>query len=138
MAIRFGRIFCWAVLILALSSASFAQLSVAVSFGPPALPVYVQPPCPAEGYIWTPGYWAYDPDFGDYYWVPGTWVLAPVPGYFGPQAGGDGAAAGSFSMWAIGARLWVSMAGSITASATSATAMKAAAGTTDASSTTAR
>ena len=82
MAIRFGRIFCWAVLMLALSSASFAQLSVVVSFGPPALPVYVQPPCPAEGYIWTPGYWAYDPNFGDYYWVPGTWVLAPVAGYY--------------------------------------------------------
>jgi len=82
MAIRFGRIFCLAVLMLALSSASSAQLSVVVSFGPPALPVYVQPPCPAEGYIWTPGYWAYDPDFGDYYWVPGTWVLAPVAGYY--------------------------------------------------------
>ena len=73
MAIRFVRIFCWAVLMLALSSALFAQLSVVVSFGPPALPVYVQPPCPAEGYIWTPGYWAYDPNFGDYYRVPGTW-----------------------------------------------------------------
>src|SRR5262249_51405598 len=38
--------------------------------------------CPGEDYIWTPGYWAYDPDFGDYYWVPGTWVLAPQPGFF--------------------------------------------------------
>ena len=78
MAARLGRIFCLAVVILALSAGSIAQLSVAVSFGPPPLPVYVQPPCPAEGYIWTPGYWAYDYDFGDYYWVPGTWVLVPV------------------------------------------------------------
>src|SRR5262249_25069051 len=31
---------------------------------------------------WTPGYWAWDPDFGDYYWVPGTWVLAPEVGFF--------------------------------------------------------
>jgi len=87
----------------------FAQvgIGITVNFGPPALPVYVQPPCPAPGWIWTPGYWAWDPDFGDYYWVPGTWVLAPqvgflwtppywawngvgfvfYPGYWGPQVG---------------------------------------------------
>jgi hypothetical protein len=59
---------------------SFAQLSVTVSFGPPALPVYDQPICPGDGYLWVPGYWAYDPDDG-YYWVPGTWVEAPEPGY---------------------------------------------------------
>ena len=48
--------------------------------GPPALPVYEQPLCPGEGYIWTPGYWAWSDDDG-YYWVPGTWVLAPETGY---------------------------------------------------------
>ena len=60
-----------------------AQVSVGISvnFAPPALPVYEQPPCPGEGYIWTPGYWAWDPDYGDYYWVPGTWVFAPQPGF---------------------------------------------------------
>jgi hypothetical protein len=58
----------------------FGQIAVTVAFGPPALPVYELPPCPAEGYLWTPGYWAWDPDFG-YYWVPGTWVLAPEPGF---------------------------------------------------------
>jgi hypothetical protein len=57
---------------------SFAQVSIAVSFGPPPLPVYEQPLCPGEGYLWTPGYWAWDPYFG-YYWVPSTWVLAPEP-----------------------------------------------------------
>ena len=69
--------------IVLISAAAFAQVSVGVvvSFGPPALPVYVQPPCPAERYIWVPGYWAWDPDFDDYYWVPGTWVLAPQVGY---------------------------------------------------------
>ena len=82
MAIRFSRIFCIAVVTLALTAASLAQISVVVSFGPPPLPVYVQPPCPAEGYIWTPGYWDYDQDYGDYYWVPGTWVLVPMAGYF--------------------------------------------------------
>jgi hypothetical protein len=64
-----------------LSLGSFAQVAVTVSFGPPALPVYAQPLCPGEGYIWTPGYWAYDYNYGDYYWVPGTWILAPQVGY---------------------------------------------------------
>jgi len=68
-----------AAAILAASAASSAQISISVNFGPPALPVYQQPPCPGEDYIWTPGYWAWDPEAG-YYWVPGTWVLAPEPG----------------------------------------------------------
>lgn len=55
---------------------------IVVSFAPPALPVYEQPLLPGEGYIWTPGYWAWDNGFGDYYWVPGTWVLPPDPGLF--------------------------------------------------------
>jgi WXXGXW repeat (2 copies) len=64
---------------LVFSRGSFGQIAISVSFGPPALPVYEQPICPEEGYIWTPGFWAYDDDDG-YYWVPGTWVLAPEPG----------------------------------------------------------
>lgn len=74
---------CWlfALVVSVVSVASFAQVSIAIRIGPPALPVYEQPLCPAEGYIWTPGYWAYDYDYGDYYWVPGTWVLAPEPGF---------------------------------------------------------
>ena len=65
-----------------LSQSASAQISLglSVSFGPPALPVYEQPICPQDGYLWTPGYWAYDPLYG-YYWVPGTWVLAPQVGY---------------------------------------------------------
>ncbi len=80
--------------IVVIIGASFAQIGVSITFAPPALPVYEQPLCPGEGYIWTPGYWAYDYDDGDYYWVPGTWVLAPevgflwTPGYWG--WGGDG------------------------------------------------
>src|SRR6516225_11595081 len=60
-----------------------AQVAVGISvnFAPPELPVYEQPICPGDGYIWAPGYWAWDPDIGDYYWVPGAWVLAPQPGY---------------------------------------------------------
>ncbi|HSB30247.1 MAG TPA: YXWGXW repeat-containing protein, partial [Candidatus Sulfobium mesophilum] len=60
-------------------SSARVAVGISVSFAPPALPVYVQPLCPGPGYIWTPGYWAWDPDLG-YYWVPGTWVLAPFPG----------------------------------------------------------
>jgi len=64
-----------------LPSVSRAQISVGVSvnIAPPALPVYVQPAVPDPGYIWVPGYWAWDPAFG-YYWVPGTWVAPPMPG----------------------------------------------------------
>jgi hypothetical protein len=81
MAIRFIRSFSLAVVVLALSAASFAQIGVSITVGPPPLPVYEQPPCPEEGYVWTPGYWAYDYDYGDYYWVPGTWVLVPEVGF---------------------------------------------------------
>ncbi|MFZ0302679.1 MAG: YXWGXW repeat-containing protein [Terracidiphilus sp.] len=55
-------------------------VGIHVGFGPPALPVYDLPVCPGDGYMWTPGYWAWDADDG-YYWVPGTWVLAPEPGF---------------------------------------------------------
>jgi hypothetical protein len=68
---------------LALSRPASAQVAVefSVGFAPPELPVYEQPICPGEGYIWTPGYWAWDDDDQDYYWVPGTWVEAPEVGY---------------------------------------------------------
>jgi hypothetical protein len=62
-------------------------VGVSVDIAPPPLPVYLQPPCPEAGYIWVPGYWAWDD--GAYYWVPGTWVLPPrvgllwTPGYWG-------------------------------------------------------
>jgi hypothetical protein len=75
-------------------AASNAGVFVSIGIGaPPVLPVYAQPICPAAGYIWTPGYWAYDDDAG-YYWVPGAWVLAPytgalwTPGYWGWGDGG--------------------------------------------------
>ena len=83
------RSFLPALLLAALPVASQAGVAVGVSINiaPPALPVYVQPPIPAPGYVWTPGYWAWGGEDG-YYWVPGTWVLAPVgmlwtPGYWG-------------------------------------------------------
>jgi hypothetical protein len=87
---NFHRALCLALALFAFAIAAPARalgVAVSVGFAPPALPVYVQPACPGPGYLWTPGYWAYDPVYG-YYWVPGTWVLAPVgllwtPGYWG-------------------------------------------------------
>ena len=63
---------------------SFGQVGVGIGIGvsvhvpPPPLPVYVQPPCPTPGYLWTPGYWAYGP--AGFYWVQGVWVAPPHPG----------------------------------------------------------
>ena len=83
-----ARRFCFAllavtllppVLAAVLSAPSAAQIGISVRIGPPALPVYEQPICPGDGYLWSPGYWAWSDDDG-YYWVPGTWVEAPEPG----------------------------------------------------------
>jgi len=90
--------------------AANAQVSIgfSVNIEPPPLPVYDQPIIPGPGYLWAPGYWAWNPDIDDYYWVPGTWVLPPEPnllwtpgywawndsgayvfndGYWGPEVG---------------------------------------------------
>ncbi|HEY2528334.1 MAG TPA: hypothetical protein VGJ20_10365 [Xanthobacteraceae bacterium] len=109
-------------LLSALSSAH-AQLvvGISVSIVPPALPVYVQPPIPAPGYLWIPGYWAWGHDLG-YYWVPGTWILPPQPGllwtpgywawsdgvyvfhtgYWGPHIGFYGGVAYGFGYTGVG------------------------------------
>jgi hypothetical protein len=54
-------------------------IDIQVDLAPPPLPVYDQPLIPGDGYLWVPGYWAWDDDIG-FYWVPGTWVLPPAPG----------------------------------------------------------
>jgi hypothetical protein len=93
MSIRTVRSIFFALVILAMSGAAFGQIGLMITVAPPPLPVYEQPICPDDGYIWTPGYWAYDSDISDYYWVPGTWVLAPETGYLWTPAywgwGGD-------------------------------------------------
>jgi len=78
---NFIKISIFALFLSFASAGAFAQVSVGLSvrLGPPALPVYVQPPCPVDGYLWTPGYWAYGDD--GYYWVPGAWIAPPMPGY---------------------------------------------------------
>jgi hypothetical protein len=77
-SIRALRTLFLALLVSIVPASSFAGVFVSINIAPPVLPVYAQPVCPGDGYLWTPGYWAYG-DAG-YFWVPGTWVLAPRPG----------------------------------------------------------
>jgi WXXGXW repeat (2 copies) len=79
---KIAVIFVSLFLIAIPSMKTFAQdVSVTATIAPPALPYYDQPDCPVDGYIWTPGYWAYD-DVDGYYWVPGVWVAPPEDGYY--------------------------------------------------------
>ena len=77
--------------LVAAAPAAQAQISIGinVNLAPPPLPIEEQPEIPGYGYIWTPGYWAWDGDYGSYYWVPGEWIQPPrvglywTPGYWG-------------------------------------------------------
>jgi len=68
----------FALLLSSQASQAFVTIGVSINIAPPELPVYEQPPIPAPGYLWAPGYWAWADE--GYYWVPGTWVEAPEPG----------------------------------------------------------
>ncbi len=86
--------------LLAVPIKSFAQFSLRITVAPPELVVYAQPVCPQEGYIWTPGYWAYGEE--GYFWVPGTWVEPPTVGYLwtpGYWGWGDGVYAWNDGYW---------------------------------------
>jgi hypothetical protein len=116
------RTLLFGLLVMCFSAAAFAQIGVSITIAPPALPVYDQPVCPGDGYLWTPGYWAWGDDFNDYYWVPGTWVLGPEPGllwtppywgwggssfvfydgYWGPQVGFYGGIGYGFGYFGVG------------------------------------
>jgi WXXGXW repeat (2 copies) len=89
-----------ALLLMFLPAFVSAQVSVSVSIAPPELPVYDQPPLPGDGYVWTPGYWAWGDDIQDYYWVPGTWIEAPQPDYLWTP--GYWAADGGVFLWHAG------------------------------------
>ena len=90
-----------AALLLMARAAAGTEVAVRVDVAPPPLPVYEQPPLPAPGYLWVPGYWNWGPE--GYYWVPGTWVLPPdpdlvwTPGYW---SFADGAYLWSPGYWA--------------------------------------
>ncbi len=69
--------------------AAHAGVFLSVGFAPPVFPMYAyyQPPCPGDGYMWTPGYWGWQDDA--YVWMPGAWMMPPfmgalwTPGYWG-------------------------------------------------------
>jgi hypothetical protein len=88
---RSARWLLLALLVCLVPATSNAGVFISVNFGPPVLPIYVQPVCPQPNLIWTPGYWAYGDD--GYFWVPGAWVPAPfvgglwTPGYWGWRNG---------------------------------------------------
>jgi hypothetical protein len=118
--LRSMRLTLLALLLAVIPASSYAGVFISVGFAPPVLPVYVQPPCPEPGWMWTPGYWAYGDD--GYYWVPGTWVPAPYvgalwtpgywgwggglymwhPGYWGPHVGYYGGVNYGFGYMGIG------------------------------------
>lgn len=79
---KIASVFMVLLIMSAASVKTYAQVSIGISvnIAPPVLPTYTQPACPVDGYLWTPGYWAYDQD-GGYYWVPGVWVSPPQVGY---------------------------------------------------------
>ena len=85
MKMKFSTVALAAMLFVGLSLTSSAQVGISIGIAPPPIPIYEQPYPPAAGYIWTPGYWAYD---SGYYWVPGVWVPPPrigflwTPGYW--------------------------------------------------------
>jgi hypothetical protein len=72
----------WLSLVPALLAAPIASeaqiICISNNIPPPELPNYDQPPIPAPGYLWIPGYWAGGPS--GYFWVPGTWVMPPAVG----------------------------------------------------------
>jgi hypothetical protein len=84
------RAMLFALFLCVIPATASAGVFISVGFAPPVLPIYVQPPCPEPGLMWTPGFWAYGPD--GYYWVPGTWVPAPYIGalWTPPYWGWDG------------------------------------------------
>ena len=86
--------------LLAIPATSFAQIGVSITVAPPELVAYSQPICPQQGYLWTPGYWAYGRD--GYFWVPGTWVEPPTVGLSGHLVTGVGVMTHTFGTRATG------------------------------------
>lgn len=59
-------------LALAAGSTAFAQVSINIVIAPPA-PMYEVAPSLPPGYVWAPGYWAWNNDH--YVWVRGRSML---------------------------------------------------------------
>ena len=119
---RSMRLLLLAFFILAIPVVSSAGVFVSINIAPPALPVYVQPPCPVDGYLWTPGYWAYGDE--GYFWVPAPGSNLRKSVSCGHPAIGDGARASMPGTAAIGVNISASTEESTTASVTAASGMK--------------
>lgn len=130
LMIRTLLLLAFSALIASVPAHAQVAVGISVGFAPPAIPVYTQPVCPGEGYIWTPGYWAWDPDFDDYYWVPGTWVEPPEVGFLWTPGYWDGTAVRLSFMTDTGDRKSASTAVSTSDSGISAMGTWEGAGTT--------
>ncbi|WP_258005628.1 YXWGXW repeat-containing protein [Castellaniella caeni] len=107
-------------LLLPAAAQAAVSIGIGITLAPPALPVVVQPVAPAPGYIWTPGYWAWNG--GGYDWVDGVWLMPPAvgllwtpgwwgwsdgaylwhAGYWGPQVGFYGGVNYGFGYFGVG------------------------------------
>ena len=59
----------------AAATPAFAQISVNINIAPPA-PMYEVTPVMASGYIWVPGYWAWNVD--RHVWIRGRTIVQRV------------------------------------------------------------
>jgi hypothetical protein len=60
-----------------LPSMAASNVSLYIGSAPPA-PLYERIPAPRNGYVWAPGYWAWNGH--RHHWAPGYWI-AERPGY---------------------------------------------------------
>jgi hypothetical protein len=138
--VRIGRLvggLLLVLVVLAVPGRSLAQgIAVSITIAPPVLPIYTQPICPGEGYLWTPG-----TGLGTMATITGF----PAPGFSPPSpvsSGlrdiGAGATAPISGTKAIGEQISASMVASTTDSDTSAPASRADIGKAETSSTTLR
>ena len=68
----------WAAALTLAAVPGAARVGVVVGVAPPVPAAETVPPPPGPGYVWQPGYWAWNG--AQYVWVPGTYVVAPYPG----------------------------------------------------------
>ena len=61
------------------ASQADSRVSIGIAIGPPPPLVVAPPPAPAPGYVWAPGYWAWNGY--QHVWIGGYW-LSPRPGYY--------------------------------------------------------
>jgi hypothetical protein len=72
------------IALCAVAFPSFAQVNLrfGIEVAPPPPPVYVAPP-PRSGFVWAPGYWAWDGN--RHVWVEGHWMEARPGSYWVPD-----------------------------------------------------